>query len=208
MNSHKLAIDIMHPNVALVKAFWSSVCSDIAPALLAITESHKDLYDILEVNKFKNCHVFNFDAHHDLGYDKRKVIDCGNWAGKALDKGLIKEYTLFYPTWRQADLEEFPKHIDYHICLPEPRLYPIVHICRSSCWTPSWADHHWLWFIGHWKKHQQVWDRKVSAPFVLRKRKPNLTQARKLAADYQQQLKRLLTDNDPENMEKFIKAHG
>ena len=65
------------------------------------TLSHADAYGLLEQTKFAS--VTNLDSHHDLysasGNPKR--VRAGNWAGLALEYGLIQNYTCVYPSWHE-----------------------------------------------------------------------------------------------------------
>jgi hypothetical protein len=65
------------------------------------TLSHADAYVLLEKTPFSN--VINLDSHHDLfsssGDPKR--VRAGNWAGLALEHGLIQNYTCVYPNWHE-----------------------------------------------------------------------------------------------------------
>jgi hypothetical protein len=63
------------------------------------TVSHADAYGLLERHNISN--LINLDSHHDLfslSGNPSKVRP-GNWAGIALQNGLIKSYTCVYPTW-------------------------------------------------------------------------------------------------------------
>jgi hypothetical protein len=60
---------------------------------------HDAAYGLLE---HLNCSsVVNFDSHHDLfsSSGDAKRLRPGNWAGLALDDGLIESYSCFYPAW-------------------------------------------------------------------------------------------------------------
>ncbi len=65
------------------------------------TLSHADAYGVLE--NLDCSSVTNLDSHHDLfsssGDPKR--VRAGNWAGLALENGLIQNYTCVYPTWHE-----------------------------------------------------------------------------------------------------------
>jgi hypothetical protein len=65
------------------------------------TLTHSDAYGLLEQLQIKN--VINLDSHHDLfstsGNPDR--LRPGNWAGLALEHGLISSYTCFYPAWHE-----------------------------------------------------------------------------------------------------------
>lgn len=106
--------------------------------------------------------VWNFDAHHDLGYGDNPVADperimCDDWALLGLQQGWIKNYNLVYPDFRgRSEWEgvkrphltgfrkarrikvmtwtEFLDKVDYG------EIYADVFMCRSSSWTPPWWD--------------------------------------------------------------------
>lgn len=64
--------------------------------------SHAAAYGLL---KRQNCSsVINLDSHHDLfssSGDPTRVRP-GNWAGLALELGLIETYTCIYPSWHKG----------------------------------------------------------------------------------------------------------
>ena len=71
------------------------------PCFACVT--HSDAYRLLEKLEIKR--VLNLDSHHDLyssSGDPERVRP-GNWAGLALERGLIDSYTCRYPAWH-ADL--------------------------------------------------------------------------------------------------------
>jgi hypothetical protein len=165
-------------NKARLRNFWKRICPyPREVGMLVIAESHSDLYHILKASGGGT--VWNFDAHHDLGYDDMKELDCGNWAKKAIKHKLIKEYNLVYPSWRE-DKEERSHYIpdtkyferikfdNGETLLTIP--WDIVFICRSSAWTPAWSDSSWMRFIGFWKKFE-IWDSKLTVLPVLKARR-------------------------------------
>ncbi len=65
------------------------------------TVSHSDAYALIEHLGISS--VMNLDSHHDLyssSGDPSRVRP-GNWAGLALEHGLISSYTCFYPPWHE-----------------------------------------------------------------------------------------------------------
>lgn len=71
------------------------------PCFACVT--HSDAYGLLQGLGIKR--VLNLDSHHDLyssSGDPERVRP-GNWAGLALERGVIDAYTCRYPTWH-ADL--------------------------------------------------------------------------------------------------------
>ena len=61
--------------------------------------SHDAAYGLL---KHLTCSsVINLDSHHDLfsSSGNPNFVRPGNWAGLALEQGLIESYSCIYPTW-------------------------------------------------------------------------------------------------------------
>jgi len=101
--------------------------------------------------------VYNFDAHHDLGYQSLTELDCGNWAYLGLKEGTIKNFIQVYPDFRerkewtprqQKKLKAFPGRIEIFtwseflqaVEPSEEREVEGTFLCRSSSWTPPWHD--------------------------------------------------------------------
>jgi hypothetical protein len=65
------------------------------------TLSHSDAYNF--IRQLGVSSVINLDSHHDLfslSGDPNRVRP-GNWAGLALEHGLISSYTCMYPNWHE-----------------------------------------------------------------------------------------------------------
>lgn len=63
--------------------------------------SHSSAYGLLEDLRLPG--VVNLDSHHDLysqSGDPTRVR-AGNWAGLALQHGLVQHYTCIYPSWHK-----------------------------------------------------------------------------------------------------------
>jgi hypothetical protein len=63
--------------------------------------SHSDAYDLIQHLGISS--VVNLDSHHDLyslSGDPTRVRP-GNWAGLALEHGLISSYACIYPDWHE-----------------------------------------------------------------------------------------------------------
>ena len=195
------AVDVVHPDLGLLDGFWERVCPR-APVAIALVESHSSIKGWLDgaSGDFGQFCVYNFDQHHDLFYGKHykesEDPDCGTWAGRGLHSGLIGEYHLIYPPWRKG-LEEDVKTPDwardqnYDIGFWPPEDLPdfqFVFICRSSCWTPSWADDKWIEFIEHWKTNDRLWNNKCHVPFVMEPRGLNHEKALVAADEWQKHL--------------------
>jgi hypothetical protein len=126
------------------------------PCFACIT--HSDAYGLLQ--KLEINQVFNLDSHHDLyssSGDPERVRP-GNWAGLALERGLIDSYTCRYPPWHEAqrvaegfDLErtraELPSRLSgLNVTLErgEPKLELVqvsaVLLVQSPAWTNPLFD--------------------------------------------------------------------
>jgi hypothetical protein len=181
------AVDEMRVDRKRRHNFWKKVCPDSHIAVLYVTESHKEMYDLLKAFEFAKVSVWNFDAHHDLSYQNRVSRECDNWAWFAMQEGLMKEYHVIYPEWRlegrkngEGGFPIDPTSVHYEIPAELPS-FDLVYICRSSAWTPSWADDAWLRFVGHWRKaNGEAWRNRRTVPFVQKKRYPNLQEAKRL----------------------------
>jgi hypothetical protein len=122
------------------------------------TVSHSDAYALIE--RLRISSVVNLDSHHDLfslSGDPNRVRP-GNWAGLALERDLISNYTCIYPDWHENvrvtegfDLErtklELPGHLlDFEIDLQrgvlnlEPQEVAAVLLVQSPAWTNPLYD--------------------------------------------------------------------
>lgn len=129
------------------KDFWQRMVSN--KPILYVTDSHKDIVDVITEESI----VTNLDAHHDFGYKEYKELGCDNWANLLMKSGLIKEYHLIYPAWRQSEdeSENFStiksKITSVSYQLPKKQDYDIIFICRSGAWTPPWHDKLFFQFV-------------------------------------------------------------
>ncbi len=193
MVSGKAAIDIMRPRRSYVR-FWDNF--DMPPDHIIIAESHLSLLQAIQEQDIKDLEVWNFDAHHDLGYGMKEA-NCGNWALKAVEEGYISSYKLVYPSWRYSHPEaEIPRlpglDFEHFYEIPDIRgSIDVVFICRSGSWTPTWCDAHWCKFINEFKQYGWLWATKQYAPFALKRRSPNMTEAKKLRKEHLEVFKRL-----------------
>jgi hypothetical protein len=173
-------IDYAVPRVDEVKSFWDTVCP-VPPLGLVIAETHESLYEMADF--WPSGSIWNFDAHHDLGYDKGEDGNCGNWAKRLFDEGYFdqSEYRIIYPKWRKKDPERTPYEVPENVVIKYgmPKRLPYfryVFICRSSVWTPSWCDDLWMEFIEYWE-YTSLWTTKSHAPFAVKPRSFNMDNA-------------------------------
>jgi hypothetical protein len=193
---HKIiAKDVYHPDPQLLNGFLDKLLINSNPSILVLSDTHTDIQILINLFPAK-VNIYNFDQHHDIYYGnklpKRKAqLNCGNWVGYFLDR--IESYHLFYPPWRESNLEHTGKLLytnSVSFTIPEsPPAFDTVFICRSSPWTPSWSDHKWIEFIEYFKtNHHILWNRKTALEYVLKPRPFN----QKEADLYEKQTKRMI----------------
>jgi hypothetical protein len=122
------------------------------------TATHSDAYGLIEDIGISS--VVNLDSHHDLfssSGDPTRVRP-GNWAGLALDHGLISSYTCIYPTWHEnvrvtegfdlsrtrlelpSRLDDFEIDLQRGILKLEPEAVSAVLLVQSPAWTNPLYD--------------------------------------------------------------------
>lgn len=149
--------DIMNPSgPPAIETMWPSghgtfwpeaVDSRARPRKLFVAESHRSILEL--VGDSKNLVVHNVDAHHDLGYTNKPCPpNCGNWVLHLISRGQVSEFHQHYPEWRKDSPETLPSLPEVTVSYEPPhKLRPnLIFLCRSSCWTPSWADKFWMNF--------------------------------------------------------------
>lgn len=176
------ANELYKPDRSLIDSFWNKVLANTYhPSILIICESHQKIELIFSTTN-SNFSVWNFDQHHDMGYQNNSKLDCSNWVN--VFKKRITDYHLVYPQWRldTPENKQLPKHVDVHYIIPEKLpAFDIIFICRSPSWTPSWEDDCWIKLIDWFKqKHADLWDTKISQESALQKRYFDIEKAREI----------------------------
>jgi len=186
------------PDRKLLDGFWDRVLAPSYP-LIYVCESHRTLGEALaEITRPMD--IWNFDQHHDLGYDDRKKMDCGNWAAHVLKQNKRSKYNLVYPPWRgdKKNAEPSPSCKCQRTFLePQGKIKPdVLFICRSSCWTPSWADEEWLEFLKPLEKIAcgYPWRARKTVEFVTKARQPGKVAAARMAAEYEAMCRKMQED--------------
>jgi len=175
----EVAINVFNPKVP--DNFWKKVCPR-KPLLLVVAESHQDLAQLI----YRGDIVYNFDAHHDCGYQSDE-LDCGSWA--KTEK--ISEYHLVYPSWRkdapEIDNDLRPIIVHHDIPTELPRFH-VVFVCRSSAWTPPWADKQWMEFVTYWERYPEIWENRLKSPYASKPREWDQAEAHKLQMQFEEQI--------------------
>jgi hypothetical protein len=95
--------------------------------------------------------IWNFDAHHDCGYNGEEdnyifrggPYDCGNWGVYAHFARNIRLYQR-YPYWHRSYVtRDKPPIWITHVGKEFPAadlVFDRVFLCRSSAWVPPWVD--------------------------------------------------------------------
>lgn len=183
MKTGKTAIEEIVPSGW--QGFWDRL--DTTPSTIVIAESHHDLFRVLETHGIRGARIWNLDAHHDLGYSNGAEPSCENWAAHALKRGMASEYNLVYPEWRRGSPENKPTMAS----LPRPRYGvgdlrfspQMLFVCRSGCFSPTWADREWLEFVSGLKRFVS-WQWKIALPYAMKERSPNRAEAEDLARQW------------------------
>ncbi|RDY24115.1 arginase [Romboutsia maritimum] len=123
---------------------------------IVVSESHAMAYYIAKENGCDS--VYSFDAHSDLGYGGIKSLDfevnCANWLGKLLNDKIVSDAKIIYSPYTNEnpnDFEEINNSFDISYCgisdISCKNVSPIIHICRSGCWSAPWLDKKLLDFV-------------------------------------------------------------
>jgi hypothetical protein len=112
-------------------------------------------------------HVDSFDAHGDLGYNEKEMkraeegsVSCSSWLYGVLKADLASSATVVYPDWKGlAEIEDKSEWKDLGVNVEfttwsawkasrPSRSVESTFVCRSSSWTPPWADKRFQSFLG------------------------------------------------------------
>ena len=135
-------------------AFWGRFQFD-SSARLYFADSHAQAAHAVVCTGVTE--VWNFDAHHDCGYEgawddplRLGWVGCANWmCAYALGGASLH---VRYPSWRLdaqrrevAPLCRVERAIDDGSTVPLS--FDLVFVARSSAWTPPWLDGHYDAFL-------------------------------------------------------------
>jgi len=168
---------------------WLSKWFVLTPGRQALlSESHAAMHDLLTE---KHGTLILFDSHHDCYYLSDwdgASIDCGNWGthwlrkcnrnGRVIWVSQLKkkhrstivgrvEGDLRRRVVKACSLKEAEQTFDAFCKKAGGRIrLDFIHICRSGCWAPPWADKDFLKFIKDSKldcqitKKEKLWDKR------------------------------------------------
>jgi hypothetical protein len=187
------ALDVVKPDPKLLDGFWDRVCPK-HPRKLIIAESHANIEQFITENSI----VYNFDQHHDIQYGSGLgKLDCGNWAGRAMKKNLLKKYVLVYPPWRYNVKETEPRQFKkiqtfYDVRAVQtladlPKKFDTVFLCRSYAWTPTWCDDAWIEFSMRYLLESKLY----ASDSAMKVRHPTMPEAINEAEEMEKQLEAL-----------------
>lgn len=127
---------------------------------LYVAESNSRAVHVDVANRVSG-EVWLFDAHHDCGYEFKKVREArreGRWSCEdwmVFYGGLLGQRKLHmrYPDHREAAFDEEP--LPYYKSLDRKFYYhgeatPVFHtvfVCRSGAWVPPWDDRYFDQFV-------------------------------------------------------------
>ncbi len=135
-------------------------------AKLYTSESH---CDIVQKEFDMTREVWNFDAHHDLGYSTESIlslltqgrVDCSNWGIHYAFHPVSAWYHVVYPRWKtwadevepvsvlrrmwkEATVESVERRVtllmDSESVATNTPVFDAVFVCRSGAWVPPWNN--------------------------------------------------------------------
>ena len=140
--------------------FWSHVAIP-SDSPRYISDSHLVGAEICRDHRINK--VVIVDQHHDLWpwHTDDPNVHCGNWLTAAIAMFGIQEVVWYAPEFSHCIPEEgedfcgewLEEHgttlsiksmEEFEALQHEPT---VVHVCRSSCWTPPWLDHKFREFV-------------------------------------------------------------
>lgn len=111
---------------------------------VSFADSHAEIYDFIHEHTKKNdkVRVYNVDHHSDC-YNMGDEVNCGNWANKLSDEGIMTRYT-----WVRGDNEDEIDsdtlkcrfNVTRDITALEGIGWDMIFVCRSSVWSPPHLD--------------------------------------------------------------------
>jgi hypothetical protein len=130
------------------RTFWTRFCFS-PDSLLFTAEDHVRAADPEVMDRV--CEVWNFDAHHDSGYENppNRGHNDGNWL--MAYGGQVRKFVR-YPQWKTAVFEHEPSTlIEVDRRFDDGRqiefAFDRVFICRSGQWVPPWLDEDYKQFV-------------------------------------------------------------
>lgn len=113
--------------------------------------------------------VWNFDAHHDCGYNagvvdtvlRTRRVDCGSWMiayRVMVGAKLVVRYPIWSPeSWGQPDPpDSLEADCQIDDGLPVPVTFGRVLVARSAGWVPPWLDQQFLEFLEAAPIHKRI----------------------------------------------------
>jgi hypothetical protein len=95
--------------------------------------------------------VWNFDAHHDAGYERAPEGAFANENWLMAYNDAVRKYVR-YPAWKRSAFVEEPttlvaveRQFDDGASIPQS--FDRVFVCRSSQWVPPWLDEGFAAFV-------------------------------------------------------------
>lgn len=118
-----------------------------------ISDSHLEAYNILTEHEPER--VILVDQHHDLWPSREEnQVCCASWLRQGIKDGIVKEVVWHLPAFSHCTplSEDFSCILEaFDVPLKIKTMWDwerdkgdsnpdLVHVCRSSCWTPPWLD--------------------------------------------------------------------
>jgi hypothetical protein len=124
-------------------------------------------------------------------------VDCSDWLSTWLFSAPFSNYRVHWvrPKWTEIEL---PMALDrtqvtdipFNGSLPKSNVV-CLHICRSGCWTPPWADQAFIDFVTASGKKPTIMQRGEWNPMVKRWTMADLRAAKKRVRDVHRAMKQM-----------------
>jgi len=178
-----LGNDLPLPRCASYKGFWNRF--DIEPGTrLVVAESHSQAANSLPGRGRAWADVWNYDAHHDCGYQDEQWADALDWTEASCENWMIthalrgSKLHVRYPKWKGdgTEVEKAPAvPVDRKSDPggPVKRTFQGAFLCRSGAWVPPWNDDQFEEFVASYPGPverlplvEREWDREAAAEMV------------------------------------------
>lgn len=170
---------ITHPDASEPKAseFWEKAAKhwDFSQCMsVMVADSHVHALPFFFVLEGSADELWNFDAHHDLGYTELETLkkwaklgkaEAGSWAYVLMSRLKKLKYVHLHPVWKDHNIEPTQwrgnksvqkrvtqlsaSKVDWN----EPVEVTALFIAKSTGWSPPWNDGEFKKFIQQAEHH-------------------------------------------------------
>jgi hypothetical protein len=160
--------------------FWSRFAGACSTITLCVADSHAaglPFFYQLGKNTGVPDEIWNYDAHHDLGYHqlsklrsftKKGIAEAGSWLYVLMKNYRKLRCRHIYPAWKDHTVEARPWQADSNISSrvtqvsaahfkPPPKIEITgLFVAKSEAWSPPWNDKAFTRFIDEAQRELKV----------------------------------------------------